>query len=110
MSSRVTVDDVADVRTGDKGDTAIVAVFPRRPEVYDAVLAAMSEDAVASFLGAGVAGPVRRTPMPGVQGIVFEVPGLLGGGVTGSPVLDGHGKCLSYLIATMPLPGLRHPL
>lgn len=34
--------------------------------------------------------------MPLVSGLVFELPGVLGGGVSGSPVRDGHGKCLSY--------------
>jgi hypothetical protein len=28
--------------------------------------------------------------------MVFELPGVLGGGVTGSPALDGHGKTLGY--------------
>ncbi|QTJ69566.1 hypothetical protein HYG77_31250 [Rhodococcus sp. ZPP] len=41
-------------------------------------------------------GPGRRTCQPNLMAMVFELPGVLGGGVTGSPALDGHGKTLGY--------------
>ncbi|MDJ0395053.1 hypothetical protein QMK17_17145 [Rhodococcus sp. G-MC3] len=99
-----TVDDVADVRTGDKGDTLILAVFPRTDEHYELLTRVLTADAVASHFAPSVTGPVRRSEMPLVSGLVFELPGVLGGGVTGSPVLDGHGKCLSYHLLGMRLP------
>lgn len=95
-----TVDDLADVRTGDKGDTLILAVFPR-PGHYGQVSGALTTEAVAAHFGPLVTGPVRRTEMPAVSGLVFELPGVLGGGVTGSPVLDGHGKCMSYHLLSL---------
>ncbi|MBY4229728.1 hypothetical protein HQO39_22085 [Rhodococcus fascians] len=96
-----TVDDLADVRTGDKGDTLILAVFPRTDEDYELLSRALTVDAVAGHFAPLVTGAVRRTEMPLVSGMVFELPGVLGGGVTGSPVLDGHGKCLSYHLMSM---------
>ncbi|WP_442853267.1 AtuA-related protein [Arthrobacter sp. H14] len=39
--------------------------------------------------------------MPRLPGIVFELPGVLGGGVTNSPSLDGHGKSLSYHLLSL---------
>ena len=96
-----TVDDLADVRTGDKGDTLILAVFPRTDEDYELLSGALTVDAVAGHFAPLVTGAVRRTEMPLVSGLVFELPGVLGGGVTGSPVLDGHGKCLSYHLLSM---------
>lgn len=96
-----TVDDLADVRTGDKGDTLILAVFPRTDEHYELLNRALTVDAVAAHFAPLVTGAVRRTAMPMVSGLVFELPGVLGGGVTGSPVLDGHGKCLSYHLLSM---------
>lgn len=98
-----TVDDVADVRTGDKGDTLILAVFPRG-ENFELVSRMLTVEAVAAHYAPLVTGPVRRTEMPLVSGLVFELPGVLGGGVTGSPVLDGHGKCMSYHLLGMSLP------
>ncbi|OZF45343.1 AtuA-related protein [Rhodococcus sp. 14-1411-2a] len=99
-----TVDDFADVRTGDKGDTLILAVFPRTDESYEVLTRAMTVAAVAAHFAPLVTGEVRRTDMPLVSGLVFELPGVLGGGVTGSPVLDGHGKCLSYHLLSMTVP------
>ena len=99
-----TVDDLADVRTGDKGDTLSLAVFPRTDEDYELLSRALTVDAVAGHFAPLVTGAVRRTEMPLVSGLVFELPGVLGGGVTGSPVLDGHGKCLSYHLLSMTVP------
>jgi len=99
-----TVDDLADVRTGDKGDTLILAVFPRSEENYELLTRELTVDAVATHFAPLVTGDVRRTDMPLVSGLVFELPGVLGGGVTGSPVLDGHGKCLSYHLLSMAVP------
>ncbi|MCJ0978760.1 hypothetical protein MTX35_13665 [Rhodococcus sp. ARC_M12] len=99
-----TVDDLADVRTGDKGDTLILAVFPRSEEYYELLTRELTVDAVATHFAPLVTGDVRRTDMPLVCGLVFELPGVLGGGVTGSPVLDGHGKCLSYHLLSMVVP------
>ncbi|KQU58204.1 hypothetical protein ASG84_16320 [Rhodococcus sp. Leaf278] len=98
-----TVDDLADVRTGDKGDTLILAVFPRTEEDYELLSRELTVDAVTTHFEPLVTGEVRRTAMPLVSGLVFELPGVLGGGVTGSPVLDGHGKCLSYHLLSMPV-------
>lgn len=103
MTAR-TLDDVADVRTGDKGDTLILAVFPRSEDQYELLCRVLTSDAVAAHFAPAVTGAVRRTEMPLVSGLVFELPGVLGGGVTGSPVLDGHGKCMSYHMLSLVLP------
>ncbi|OZE94279.1 hypothetical protein CH302_19995 [Rhodococcus sp. 15-2388-1-1a] len=99
-----TVDDLSDVRTGDKGDTLILAVFPRTDEHYALLSRVLTAEAVGAHFAPLVTGEVRRTDMPLVSGLVFELPGVLGGGVTGSPVLDGHGKCLSYHLLSMTVP------
>ncbi|GAB2916536.1 hypothetical protein GCM10027047_13030 [Rhodococcus aerolatus] len=98
------VDDVADVRTGDKGDTLILAVLPRTAADLAELRAVLTPEVVAAHYGGLATGPVRRTVLDHVPGLVFELPGLLGGGVTGSPVLDGHGKTLGYHLLTLELP------
>lgn len=108
MSAR-TVDDVADVRTGDKGDTLILAVLPRTAAGLAELRESLTTAVVAAHYGDLATGPVRRTVLDHVPGIVFELPGILGGGVTGSPALDGHGKTLGYHLLTLRLPPSHDP-
>ncbi len=95
------VDDLADVRTGDKGDTLILSVFPRDAAAHDYLVKNLTVERVSSHFGQLVTGLVRRTDLPNLPGIVYELPGVLGGGVTGSPTLDGHGKTLSYHLLSL---------
>lgn len=97
------VDEFADVRTGDKGDTLILSVFPRNDSDHAFLTETLTAEAVSTHFGNLATGPVRRTVLPTLHGIVFELPGILGGGVTGSPNLDGHGKTLSYHLLTLQL-------
>lgn len=98
-----TVDDCADVRTGDKGDTLILAVLARDENAYHLLEQQLTTEAVAGHYALGLTAPVERRLLPGLHALVFTLPGALGGGVTGSPVLDGHGKALSYHLLSLPL-------
>lgn len=97
------VDDVADVRAGDKGDTLILAVLPRDAAGWDVVRDRLTAARVAEHFGAGVRGEVLRRELPQLPGLVFRVPGVLTGGVTGAVTLDGHGKTLSYHLLALEL-------
>ncbi|MFC4000217.1 hypothetical protein ACFS2C_02985 [Prauserella oleivorans] len=101
MSLRV--DDVADVRAGDKGDILMLAVFPREKEWFAVLDRLLTAEAVRAHFAPLVTGEVRRHVVPGLPALVFRLPGVLGGGVTGSTVLDGHGKTLSYHLLTLEL-------
>lgn len=97
------VDDLADVRAGDKGDTLILAVLPRGNAAYDVLLERLTPELVAAHFGDKVNGNVHRHELPKLPGFVLRVPGILAGGVTGSVTLDGHGKTLSYHLAMLDL-------
>lgn len=101
MTALVSLDLLADVRTGDKGSTLILAVLPRDDAAYRRLLSRLTPAVVSAHFGRLVTGDVRRTVMPQLPGFVFELPGVLGGGVTGSPSLDGHGKTLSYHLLSL---------
>jgi hypothetical protein len=90
------LDDLADVRAGDKGDTLIVAVFARDRAAYDYLAQHLTVARVTAHFGGLVSRTPRRSLQTNLLAMVFELPGVLGGGVTGSPVLDSHGKTLSY--------------
>ncbi|TQL70006.1 hypothetical protein FB381_3929 [Nocardioides albertanoniae] len=92
--SDLTVDDLADVRAGDKGDTLILAVLPRDGEAYAVLERDLTPEAVARHFA--VTEPVVRTELPHLPALVFRVPAVLAGGVTGYSGLDGHGKSLGY--------------
>ncbi|MGP5929062.1 AtuA-related protein [Corynebacterium glyciniphilum] len=102
MNVLSTLDDHADARTGDKGDTLIVAVLPRTPHNYRHLRAHLTEQAVADHFRCDVRDVTIRD-VATVESFVCELRGVLGGGVTGSPVLDGHGKTLSYHMLTLPI-------
>ncbi|MDV7087234.1 hypothetical protein GXW84_36715 [Rhodococcus sp. IEGM 248] len=95
------IDTLADVRAGDKGDTLIVAVLARDSAAYRHLTERLTEDVVAVHYGELITGPARRTCQPNLMAMVFEMPGVLGGGVTGSPALDGHGKTLGYHLLSL---------
>ncbi|WP_413542622.1 hypothetical protein [Citricoccus nitrophenolicus] len=98
-----TVDDCADVRAGDKGDTLILAVLARDASAYSLLEDVLTSSSIAAHYPLDLTAPVTRREMPALRALVFTLPGALGGGVTGSPVLDGHGKTLSYHLLSMPL-------
>lgn len=91
-----TVDDLADVRAGDKGDTLILAVLPRDDSAYARLARDLTAAAVSARFGDRTTAPVTRSELPDLPALVFVMPGLLEGGVTGSTALDGHGKTLGY--------------
>ena len=95
------LDLLADVRTGDKGSTLILAVLPRDDEAFEYLMSRLTGAVVSAHFGDLVTGEVRRTALPQLPGFVFELPCVLGGGVTGSPSLDGHGKTLSYHLLSL---------
>lgn len=92
--AEVVLDDIADVRAGDKGDTLILAVLPRDPDAYAFLDRALTPEVVATHFA--VTEPVVRTALPHLPALVFRVPSVLAGGVTGYAGLDGHGKTLGY--------------
>jgi len=102
-SNSHTLDDYADVRSGDKGDTLIVAVFPRINSDINILTKVMTPERVAEHYSPLVRGPVERRVVSSIPGIVFRLPGVLSGGATGSLHLDGHGKTLGYHMLSLPI-------
>lgn len=97
------LDDIADVRAGDKGDTLILAVRPRDPTDFHLLRERLTSPRVAAHFGPQVRGEVTRRELPLIPALVLRVPGILAGGVTGNATLDGHGKSLSYHLLMLDL-------
>jgi hypothetical protein len=99
---KATVDDMATVRTGDKGDTLIIGVVARAGVEFSELSKIVTEEAVARHFELS-APRVTRSLLPGLGAMSFELKGMLGQGVTGMSHLDGHGKTMSYHLLTMPV-------
>lgn len=99
--ARLMLDDLADVRAGDKGDTLIVAVFPRNRYAFDLLTERLTALAVGDHFRCETAAETTRHVLPRLPALVFRLGGVLGGGVTGATSLDGHGKALGYYLLTM---------
>ena len=95
--------DIAHVRTGDKGDTAQIAVFAYRAGDYPLLRSALTAERVARHLGAMCCGSMRRYELPGLLALNFVFEGALAGGVTRSHALDAHGKTLGAQLLDLPI-------
>ncbi|QKV67679.1 hypothetical protein HUT13_01995 [Streptomyces harbinensis] len=99
----LTVDDLADVRAGDKGDSLILAVLPRDAEAFALLVERLTARAVRAHFHPLVTGEVRRHVLPALPALTFRLGGALAGGVTGAATLDGHGKALGHHLLTLAL-------
>lgn len=94
------LDDLADVRTGDKGDDLMIAVLPRDAGTFQQLEETVTAERVARHYGLTTAA-VSRSVLPKISGMVFHLRGILEGGVTGSSYLDGHGKTMGYHLLSL---------
>jgi hypothetical protein len=96
--------DIADVRSGDKGDNVSIGVLARRPEDYATMLAALTPASIAALFGDWVEGPVEVYPMPNIDGCLVLLVHGLGGGATRTLRFDQTAKALGNAILRLPLP------
>ena len=93
--------EIAFARSGDKGDTANIAVFGRSTAAYlwlrDHLSAAMVEE---YFRPLGV-GRVVRYEVPNLEALNFVLPSVLGGGGSRSLRIDAQGKTLGMALLEM---------
>ena len=89
---------IAFARSGDKGDSANIAVFARSPPAYswlrDHLQAALVEE---YFRPLGV-GRVVRYDVPNLEALNFVLPHVLGGGGSRSLRIDAQGKALGMAL------------
>ena len=102
-----TVRDLAHTRAGDKGHAVNVSVIAYDEAGYQRLARELTEDRVLAAFRPVADGPVRRFDLPGLRALNFVIDNIRGGGVTATLNLDLHGKSLSSLMLTIPLPGNR---
>jgi hypothetical protein len=90
--------DIAFARSGDKGQTCNICVFPYDEDDFEWLRGALTENLVASRFGALVAGTVSRYEFPNLRGFNFVLTEALAGGVSISLRIDPHGKTFQSLM------------
>jgi len=98
---KVRLQDIANARTGDKGNRLNIAVVCRDPKHFEAVAAQLTAERVKATFGARKPAKVVRYDLPKLAAFNFVLDDVLEGGVNSSLGLDGHGKSLSFLLADL---------
>jgi hypothetical protein len=100
---KVQLRHLAHARSGDKGNTANIAVFAYEPSFYPLLLEELTAQRVKAFYREAIAGPVTRYEAPNLHALNFVAEGALGGGVSRSLSLDNYGKALSAALLAYPI-------
>ena len=95
---RVRLADVAQARSGDKGDLANVALFAPTDAMYAAFVREVTPDRVKHLFGRFVKGDVDRYEVPNVRALNFVLHQALDGGAARSLRSDPLGKSYGSLL------------
>ena len=101
----VLIHDIAHARSGDKGNTANVAVMAYDDAGYALLCKQLTAERVMAVYAHLAEGPVERYEVPKLRALNFVIHKALAGGVTRSLRLDPHGKTFSSIILGVELPG-----
>jgi hypothetical protein len=97
---------LAYARSGDKGDHCNIGVIARDPAYVPFIRGALTEAAVARFMGHILdpnRGKVTRWELPGIHGFNFLLENGLGGGGVASLRADPQGKALAQQLLEFPV-------
>lgn len=90
----VSLREIAYSRSGDKGDIINVSVIAYDAKHWDVIREQVTVDVVRDLYGTLVTGDIIRYELPGTHALNFVMHGALGGGISTSLRVDGHGKSL----------------
>ncbi|KAI8665453.1 hypothetical protein LRP88_04044 [Fusarium phalaenopsidis] len=103
LTWRAKLHEVATGRSGDKGDSANVAIIARDAAFYEHILQQVTPQVVFSALQHMIApgGTVTRFAVPGVHAVNFVITKALGGGGLSSLRLDRQAKSYAQLLLSL---------
>ncbi len=91
-TQRVQLREIAQARSGDKGDIANIALFAPTQEMYEVFCREVTAERVKAHFGDFVQGRVERYEAPNVRALNFVAHASLGGGGAASLRSDPLGK------------------
>lgn len=89
----VSLREIAQTRSGDKGNSVNVGVFAPNQAIYHFLLKELTPERVKDHFTGLVEGEVVRYELPNVNALNFVCREALGGGGSNSLRLDNLGKC-----------------
>jgi hypothetical protein len=92
---------IAFARSGDKGDSANVAVFGRSRSAYEWIRDNLTAQRVEEYFGPLGVGRVVRYDVPNLDALNFVLPHVLAGGGSRSLRIDAQGKTLGMALLEM---------
>ncbi|WP_144735850.1 acyclic terpene utilization AtuA family protein [Acinetobacter oleivorans] len=98
--------EIAHARSGDKGNHSNIGVIARKAEYLPWISAALTEQAVASYMQHVLdaeKGRVIRYELPGLNALNFMLENALGGGGVASLRIDPQGKAFAQQLLDMPV-------
>jgi len=98
---RIPLSRLAHARSGDKGDSANIAVIAWDAAAYEFLSRQLTAERVAGYFGTQIRGPVERFEAPNLLALNFLLRGALGGGGTVSLRIDAQGKTLASELMNM---------
>lgn len=90
--------EIAYTRSGDKGDTANICIFPYKDEHWELLREKLTADVVKEFFSRTVHGRVDRYEFPNLKGLNFVLHQALGGANTASLNVDTQAKSYQSFI------------
>jgi len=88
-------------RSGDKGDSANVAIIARHPAFLEVIRREVTSARIAEHFAHLVAGPIERFEAPGLLAVNFLLQRALGGGGMASLRIDPQGKAYGQMALEM---------
>jgi hypothetical protein len=99
MSPRtVLLHEIANARSGDKGNRLNIALVCRDRAHYAAIARQVTPERVAQAFAGRKPSRIVRYDLPKLAAFNFVLDDVLEGGVNASLGLDGHGKSLSFVL------------
>lgn len=98
--------EIAHARSGDKGNHSNIGVIARKADYLPWIRAALTEEAVASYMQHVLdaeKGRVIRYELPGLNALSFMLENALGGGGVASLRIDPQGKAFAQQLLDMPV-------
>ncbi len=100
----VRLGDLAQARSGDKGDRANIGVTARDRASYELLRRYLTVEVAARFLKPMNVGNIQRYELPGIHALNFVIERALAGGASGSTRLDTQGKALASAFLEVSVP------
>lgn len=98
---RVSLNELAHARSGDKGNTVNIGLFPYREEHLQLIREQVTPERVKEHFGEMVKGEVVRYEVPNINAFNFVLRGALNGGASKSLRSDNLGKCFGANLLRM---------